>query len=100
MRDDASYTGGMSILIDDPRWPAHGMLWAHLVSDHSIEELHDFATRNGVPARAFDLDHYDVPESRVAALIAAGARRVNSREIVHALRDSGLRITMKERRGR
>jgi len=34
----------MAILIDEPMWPAHGRLWAHLVSDTDLEELHAFAT--------------------------------------------------------
>lgn len=88
----------MAILIDTPRWPAHGLLWAHLISDASLAELHAFASANGVPRRGFDLDHYDVPEDAVARLIAAGARPVSAREIVHALRDSGLRVTARERR--
>lgn len=88
----------MAVLVDTPRWPAHGRLWAHLVSDSDLAELHAFARRNGIPERAFDLDHYDVPEERVADLIAAGARPVTARELVSALRDSGLRVTMRERR--
>jgi hypothetical protein len=38
----------MAILIDDPRWPAHGRLWAHLVSDSDLDELHAFAAANGI----------------------------------------------------
>lgn len=88
----------MGILIDDAIWPAHGRLWAHLVSDSDLEELHAFARANGLPARAFDLDHYDVPDDSVARLVAAGARPVTGRELVRALRESGLRVTMRERR--
>jgi hypothetical protein len=54
----------MAILIDDPRWPAHGRLWAHLVSDSDLDELHAFAAANGIPRRGFDRDHYDVPRTR------------------------------------
>ena len=46
----------MTVLVDDPIWPAHGRLWAHLVSDEDLPELHAFARRNDVPERAFDLD--------------------------------------------
>lgn len=52
----------MAILVDDPIWPAHGRLWAHLVSDSDVDELHAFAAAHEIPPRAFDLDHYDVPE--------------------------------------
>ena len=90
----------MAILIDSPRWPNHGTVWSHLVSDHSLEELHAFAAANDVPERAFDLDHYDVPERRHDDLVAAGARPVTGRELVERLRDSGLRVTAAERKRR
>lgn len=90
----------MAILIDDPQWPAHGRLWAHLVSDANLAELHAFAAAAGIPRRAFDLDHYDVPDDRHADLVAAGAEHVGGRELVRRLRASGLRITARERRAR
>lgn len=89
----------MAILIDDPRWPAHGRLWAHLVSDADLDELHVFAEANGIPRRGFDLDHYDVPEDAHARLVAAGAEHVTGHELVRRLIASGLRITARERRG-
>jgi hypothetical protein len=89
----------MTILIDDPRWPAHGRLWAHLISDESLDELHAFAEANGLPARSFDRDHYDVPEEAHARLIAAGARHVDGHALVRALIASGLRVTARQRRG-
>jgi hypothetical protein len=90
----------MAILIDDPMWPAHGRLWAHLVSDSDIAELHAFAAANDIPRRGFDLDHYDVPSEVHDRLVAAGARPVGGRELVRRLRASGLRVTARERRGR
>ncbi|MDF2145539.1 DUF4031 domain-containing protein [Knoellia sp. p5-6-4] len=82
----------MTIWIDAPAWPAHGRLWSHLVSDTSFEELHRFAAAAGLPRRGFEGDHYDVPEERYAALVAAGARPVDGRELVRLLQASGLRI--------
>ena len=35
----------VTVLIDPPRWPAHGRVWSHLVSDESYDELHAFAAR-------------------------------------------------------
>lgn len=87
----------MAILIDQPRWPAHGTQWAHLVSDASLTELHLFAARAGVPARGFDHDHYDVPASRHAALIALGAEPVSSGELVRRLLAAGLRVPARDR---
>jgi hypothetical protein len=89
----------VTILIDDPRWPAHGRLWAHLVSDSDLDELHAFAAANGIPSRGFDRDHYDVPEEAHARLIDAGAQHVDGHELVRRLIASGLRVTAKERRG-
>jgi len=43
----------MAVLIDPPRWPAHGTSFSHLVSDDSLEELLVFADAAGVPFRAF-----------------------------------------------
>ncbi len=88
----------MAILIDDPRWTAHGRLWAHLVSDSDLEELHAFAAANGIPRRGFDRDHYDVPEDALDLLVAAGAEHVSGHELVKRLIASGLRITARERR--
>lgn len=85
------------ILVDTPMWPAHGRLWAHLVSDASYDELHAFAERAGLPRRAFDHDHYDVPEERVDDLVALGATRVGPRELRNRLVASGLRVRMRDR---
>jgi hypothetical protein len=79
------------ILVDPPRWPAHGRLWAHLVSDASVAELHAFAEALGVPRRGFDRDHYDIPAERYTAAVWLGARPVSSRDIVAALHRRGLR---------
>ena len=86
------------ILVDVPMWPAHGRLWAHLVSDTSLDELHEFAARTGVPARGFDRDHYDVPADRIEALVAAGAVRVDAHELTRRLLASGLRVRSRDRR--
>nr|WP_187361359.1 DUF4031 domain-containing protein [Phytoactinopolyspora mesophila] len=78
-------------MIDPPIWPGHGQRWAHLISDESYEELHAFAAELGLSARAFDGDHYDVPESMYASVVAAGAVPVSGRELVARLNAAGLR---------
>ena len=88
----APYAAPVALLIDLPRWPAHGRLWAHLVSDTSLTELHDFAARIAIPARSFEGDHYDVPAERHADALRTGARLVEGRELVKALQRSGLRV--------
>lgn len=86
------------ILVDPPLWPRHERLWSHLVSDSSLDELHAFAARAGIPPRAFDLDHYDVPDERYDDLVALGAQPVGTRELVRRLRASGLRVRARDRR--
>ncbi|HEY8980724.1 MAG TPA: DUF4031 domain-containing protein [Streptomyces sp.] len=81
----------MTVYIDPPAWPGHGRLWSHLVSDVSYAELHEFAKELGIPPRAFERDHYDIPAHRYADMVAAGAVEVSSREVVRLLHGAGLR---------
>jgi hypothetical protein len=79
------------ILVDEPRWPARGRLWSHLVSDVSYAELHAFAEMLGAPRRGFDRDHYDIPENRFRMALWLGATLVAPREVAARLRAAGLR---------
>ena len=88
----------MTVLIDEPRWPLHGRRWSHLVSDTSLQELHEFAEALGIPRRGFHGDHYDVPQEWYDAMVSAGAVPTPSRELVRRLRASGLRLTPGQRR--
>ncbi|WP_308036695.1 DUF4031 domain-containing protein [Cellulomonas xiejunii] len=90
----------MTVLVDPPLWPRHGTVWGHLVSDTSYAELHVFAERAGIPRRAFDHDHYDVPAERWDDVVALGAEPVDARDLVRRLRASGLRVTARDRRPR
>ncbi|MFD2797292.1 DUF4031 domain-containing protein [Promicromonospora vindobonensis] len=87
----------MTLFIDPPAWPAHGTLFSHLVSDGSLQELRLFARAAGVPDRAFDLDHYDVPAERYDELAAAGAVPVEGGDLARRLAGSGLRVSGAER---
>lgn len=87
----------MAVYLDPPLWPAHGTVYSHLVSDTSLKELHTFAKAAGVPERAFDGDHYDVPERRYQDLLSAGAIPVEARILVRKLISSGLRIPARQR---
>ncbi|RJK97779.1 DUF4031 domain-containing protein [Vallicoccus soli] len=81
----------MAILVDPAIWPWRDKLWSHLVSDTGYDELHAFAERLGVPRRAFQGDHYDIPEELRDRAIALGAQDVTGRELVTRLLASGLR---------
>ncbi|MDQ6895693.1 MAG: DUF4031 domain-containing protein [Actinomycetota bacterium] len=86
----------MTIWIDQPMWPRHGTVFAHLVSDTSFDELHDFARRAGLHPRSHHGDHYDVPAQRYAAVVAAGATSTTGAEVVRRLIASGLRLRKRQ----
>lgn len=87
----------MTVLIDPASWPNHGTVWGHLVSDTSLDELHEFARRAAIPERGFDRDHYDYPAERYDELVALGAEPVSGRELILRLRASGLRVPGRDR---
>ena len=62
-----------------------------MVSDESYDELHAFAEQLGIPRRAFQGDHYDVPTDYRERAIELGAVPITSRELVRRLVASGLR---------
>jgi hypothetical protein len=81
----------VTILVDRAIWPWRGRTWAHLVSDESYDELHVFADRLGIPRRAFQGDHYDIPADVRQRAIELGAQAVDARDLVRRLRAAGLR---------
>lgn len=90
----------MAVLIDTPVWPWRGRLWSHLVSDTSYDELHVFVEAElGIPRRAFQGDHYDVPQELHEVAVAAGAESVSCRELLSRLLAAGLRVRKPGRGG-
>jgi hypothetical protein len=82
----------VAVLIDTPVWPWRGRRWSHLVSDVSYDELHAFvAAELGIPRRAFQGDHYDIPEDLYDVAVQAGALPVSGRELLSRLAAAGLR---------
>lgn len=81
----------MAVLVDPAVWPWRGERWSHLVSDVSYDELHEFAARLGVPRRAFQGDHYDIPARLHGPAVALGAQAVPARELLQRLKAAGLR---------
>lgn len=92
-----TYPAAVGILVDDAVWPWRGRLWAHLVSDTSHDELHEFAARLGMPRRAFQGDHYDLPTDLRERAVAIGAEPVCARELLHRLTTAGLRRPKRRR---
>jgi Protein of unknown function (DUF4031) len=84
----------LAVLVDPAVWPFRDQLWAHLVSDVSYDELHAFAELLGIPPRAFQGDHYDVPASLRERAIELGAVPVPSKELLTRLKAAGLRRRM------
>ena len=87
----------MSLWIDAPLWPRHGTVFAHLVSDASLDELHAGAARAGLHPRSFHGDHYDVAQERYDDAVGAGATPTTGAHVVRLLTASGLRL--RKRRG-
>ncbi len=69
-----------------------------MVSDTSLDELHEFAALLGVPQRGFHGDHYDLPAHVREVAVELGACEVTSRELVARLSGAGLRMTAAMRR--
>jgi hypothetical protein len=71
----------MAVMVDPIRdYPGMGH-WCHMAAD-SFEELHAFAAELGIPRRAFQRDHYDLPPRGRAAAVAAGADEVSTRQLL------------------
>jgi hypothetical protein len=90
----------VTILIDEARWWFQGKKWCHMVSDVSYDELLEFTDALDIPRRAFQGDHFDIPQEYREAMIDAGAMEVESRELLRRLRGAGLRLSPTERRTR
>jgi hypothetical protein len=81
----------MAVLVDPAVWAWRGASWAHLVSDESFDELHDFARSLGKRRLAFQGDHYDIDTVDRERAIALGAEAVDTRTLVRRLLAAGLR---------
>ena len=56
--------------------------WCHMAADSGFDELHAFAAVLGIPRRAFQRDHYDLPPHGRSRAVAAGAVEVSTRELL------------------
>lgn len=77
------------IYFDDARLPFGRMKMAHMIAD-SEAELHAFAASIGLQRRwyqAHHWGHYDVSLTYRERALAAGARAVDTRELIRILRE-------------
>jgi hypothetical protein len=79
----------MTVYVDRPIHRFRHMLMCHMLAD-SPQELHAMADRIGIARKWYQHDastpHYDVPEEKRAAAIAAGAVEVDRRGLVAVIR--------------
>lgn len=70
----------MTVYVDDAVTLWRGRRWAHLMAD-TLEELHAFAARLGLPRRAFQDRrsgaHYDVDAQLRSVALALGAQPIS-----------------------
>ncbi|MGO9343348.1 MAG: DUF4031 domain-containing protein [Acidimicrobiales bacterium] len=96
----------MSVYLDDWRQSAtiRSMTsrWSHLTAD-TTQELHLFARKLGIPARAFQqkpgkpqFDHYDVPEELRELAISLGAIALTWRQAAAMRRGRRVPLTTSE----
>jgi hypothetical protein len=70
----------LTVYVDDAVTLWRGRRWAHLMAD-TLDELHAFAARLGIPARAFQNKrsgaHYDVDAELRSVALALGAMPIS-----------------------
>jgi hypothetical protein len=83
----------VAVYVDEALWEHRGRMWCHITAD-SVEELHAFASRLGIPRRAFQsrpgrpwVDHYDLPGDYREQAVARGAVPLTFREAVGHMRE-------------
>jgi len=77
------------VYVDDADVSKFGRGWFHLTAD-SLDELHAFAARIGLPARAFHrgarYPHYDITAAQRLNALRSGAHPVSPRDVVRIAR--------------
>jgi Protein of unknown function (DUF4031) len=73
------------MILVDPVRRHRSCEWCHMVSDESLEELHEFAARIGLKSKAFQSvshPHYDLRPSTRRLTVSMGAEEVGMRDLV------------------
>lgn len=81
----------MTIYIDNANIPYRRMIMNHMISDESLDELHEMAQKLGLKRRWFqdkNIPHYDISLSKKKMAIGMGAVEVTSRELIEIYRST------------
>ena len=81
----------MTILVDTPVNYGNGRIYAHMVSDSSIKELHQFAKRLGLKKDSFRVTnsgfaHYSINIAKRLRALEMGAKAAGAAEFMKASR--------------
>ena len=79
----------MTVFIDMPIWKKSKKgrkSYCHMMSDVSLDDLHQFAAENGIKRHFFHNNrmcpHYDIAEEQIPQVKSAGAIQISSKEMV------------------
>ena len=73
------------MILVDPIMRHRSGAWCHMVSDESVEELHEFAAKIGLKRKAYQSvsrPHYDLRPSKRRLAVSLGAEEVGIRDLV------------------
>jgi hypothetical protein len=73
------------MILVDPRRRHHSGEWCHIISDESVEELHEFAAGIGLKRKSLQSTsrpHYDLRPSTRRLAVRMGAQEVGMRDLV------------------
>lgn len=80
----------MTVYVDSPVWQLGRMKMCHMIAD-TLPELHRMAGQIGVERRHFQADasfpHYDICKAKRTIALGFGAKEVNRRELVAAMKE-------------
>lgn len=88
----------MSVYVDNMRAPFRGMIMCHMLAD-STDELMAMADRIGIARRWVQYpgtarEHFDIPLSKRALAVAAGAIEIDRRQLALMLRARAARAKL------
>jgi len=83
----------VTIYVDEAVNPWRGHMWAHLVSDESIEELQRFGDSIGLKRHWLQTNHYNITARKRNWAIKLGAVPLPRRDLAHLVFEKYRRLT-------